>query len=62
MSVTYFTKAYVLKTNKVTLPDHSDAFVSPKNDSETKAVTITPPFIGQLKKRPSSCATDIVLH
>ena len=54
MGVTYFTKAYILKTLIALLSDHSDAFVSPKNASETKAVNITPPSIGQLKKRPSS--------
>ena len=42
------------------LPDHSDTFLNPKICSETNAVNITLPSIGQLEKRTSSRATDIV--
>ena len=44
----------------VLLPDQSDAFFNPKNVSETNAINITPPSIGQLEKRTSSRATDVV--
>ena len=44
----------------VLLPDQFDAFFNPKNVSETNAINITPPSIGQLEKRTSSRATDAV--
>ena len=42
------------------LSDQFDAFFNPKNVSETNAINITPPSIGQLEKRASSRATDAV--
>ena len=39
-----------------------DEFSNPKNASEKNAKNITPPSIGQLEKRTSSHATDVVWH
>ena len=44
----------------VLLPVQFDAFLNPKNVSETNAINVTPPSIGQREKRPSSRATDAV--
>ena len=41
----------------VLLPDQFDAMFNPKNVSETNAINIIPPSIGQLEKRTSSRAT-----
>ena len=40
----------------------ADANFNPKNASEKNAKNITPPSIGQLKKRTSFSATDVVWH
>ena len=44
----------------VQLPDQLDAFFDPKNVSETNAIRVTPSSFGQLEKRKSSHATDVV--
>ena len=44
----------------VHVPDQFDAFFNPKNASEEDAKNNTPPSIGQLEKRTSSRATDVV--
>ena len=46
----------------VLLPDQFHVFFNPKNVSETNAINITPPSIGQLEKRASSSPTDAVQH
>ena len=42
-------------------PDQLDASFNPKNATQKKAKIITPPSIGQLEKRASTRATDVVL-
>ena len=42
------------------MPDQFDVFFDPKNASEKNAQNITLPSIGQLQKRTSSRATDVV--
>ena len=42
------------------MPDQLDAFFNPKNASEKDAQNITPPSIGELEKRTSFRATDVV--
>ena len=45
---------------RVHVPDQFDAFFNPKNASEKNAKIVTPPSIGQVEKRTSSRATDVV--
>ena len=59
-SLTYQIKACVHPNIFGQLPDQFDAFFNPKNASEKDAKNITPPSIGQLEKRTSSRATDVV--
>ena len=42
------------------MPDQFDSFFNPKNVSENDAKNATPPSIGQLEKRTSSRATDVI--
>ena len=44
----------------VQLPHQFDALSNPKHGAETNAIEVTPPSTGQLEKRTSSRATDVV--
>ena len=61
--VSFQTKAYIHPNLVVRVPHQFDAFFDPKNASEKNAKNITPPSsIGQLEKRTSSRAIDVVQH
>ena len=55
-------KAFIHHNLFVQVPHQFDAFFNPNNASEKSAKNITPPSIGQLEKRTSSLATDVVSY
>ena len=59
-SLVSLNKAYIHPYPFMQVPNQIDSFFNPKNASEKNAKNVTPPSIGQLKKRTSSRATDIV--